>query len=173
MRLTPGKFYKGRSQEKTRLQQLKVFLPRSPFVQAGSVLTFRATCSAPGHGLGVLVFSTSGVHRLFATKSVCSETSKQNGRVAKRFDEFVIAENRSAQVRKRSPTRSPTLEPTPQRAQMESFRSRREGQRPRQCEGQRRLCRNLDLLVPGQCASHQTSSSTHQCANPRSFSSTG
>ncbi|SRR6266436_5340284 len=76
---SPDKFYRGRSQEKTRLQRLKFFLLRSPLVQAGSVLTFRATCSAPGHGPGVLVFSTSGVHRLFATKPVSSETSKQNG----------------------------------------------------------------------------------------------
>jgi hypothetical protein len=42
-----GKFYKGRSQEKTPLQWLDIFLLRSPRNGAGSVLNFRAMCLLP------------------------------------------------------------------------------------------------------------------------------
>ena len=74
---TPDKFYKGRSQEKTPLQRLAVFLFRSPLDCAGSVLTTRTRCSVTGQcGPAVGVFSTTGFHRLFATKPVSSETSK-------------------------------------------------------------------------------------------------
>jgi len=45
----PDKFYKGRSQEKTRLQQLKLFLLRSPIDGVRSVLTGRTMCSVAGH----------------------------------------------------------------------------------------------------------------------------
>src|SRR5258708_3004753 len=73
----PGKFYKGRSQEKTPLQRLEFFLLRSPPNEAGSVLIFRARCSVSELGSpAVWVFSVSGFHRLFATKPVSSETSK-------------------------------------------------------------------------------------------------
>ena len=75
--LVPGKFYKGRSQEKTLLRWLEFFLLLSPRDGAGSVLTFRARCLVAGHGgPAVWVFSTSGFHCLFATKPVSSETSK-------------------------------------------------------------------------------------------------
>jgi hypothetical protein len=71
------KFYKGRSPEKTPLQQLEFFLLRSPLNEAGSVLAFRAICSvAELRGPAVWGFSTSGFHRLLATKPVSSETSK-------------------------------------------------------------------------------------------------
>jgi hypothetical protein len=73
----PGKFYKGRSQEKTLLRWLELFSLRSPLDEAGSVLSARTRCSVAGRGGPVVwVFSTSGFHRLFATKPVCSETSK-------------------------------------------------------------------------------------------------
>src|SRR4030095_16694743 len=40
-------------------------------------------CSVPGHGPGILVFSTSGFHCLFARKPVSSETNKaERGQVA-------------------------------------------------------------------------------------------
>jgi hypothetical protein len=75
--LTPDKFYKGRSQEKTHLLELEIFLLRSPCDRARSVLTYRAMCSVAGHfGPAMWVFSTSGFHRFFATKPVSSETSK-------------------------------------------------------------------------------------------------
>jgi hypothetical protein len=73
----PGKFYKGRSQEKTLPLRLEFFLFRSPRNGAGSVLTARTKCSVAGHvGPALWVFSTSGFHRFFATKPVSSETSK-------------------------------------------------------------------------------------------------
>src|SRR5271156_4983733 len=73
----PGKFYKGRSQEKTLLLRLEFFLLLSPYDRARSVLTYRAMCSVAGHcAPAVWVFSTSGFHRFLATKPVCSETSK-------------------------------------------------------------------------------------------------
>src|SRR5271168_5023799 len=72
-----GKFYKGRSQEKTLLRRLEFFLLLSPLDRAGSVLTARTKCSVAGHyGPALWVFSTSGFHRFLATKPVCSETSK-------------------------------------------------------------------------------------------------
>jgi len=78
--LTPDKFYKRGSQEKTLLQQLEFFLLLSPLDRARFVLTYRAMCSVAGQGDPVdWVFSTSGFHRFFATKPVSSETSKQNG----------------------------------------------------------------------------------------------
>jgi hypothetical protein len=43
-----GKFYKGRSQEKTHLQRLEFFLLLSPLDRAGFVLTYRAMCSVAG-----------------------------------------------------------------------------------------------------------------------------
>jgi hypothetical protein len=80
-RPTPGKFYKGRSQEKTPRQRLAVFLLRSPLDGAGSVLTTRTRCSVAGQcGPAVGVFSTSGFHRFFATKPISSETSKAERR---------------------------------------------------------------------------------------------
>src|SRR5467141_4120911 len=78
--LGPAKFYKGRSQEKTRLLRLEFFLLRSPLDRARSVLTYRAMCSVVGQCDPVVwVFATSGFHRFFATKPVNSETNKQNG----------------------------------------------------------------------------------------------
>jgi hypothetical protein len=74
---TPGKFYKGRSQEKTLLHRPEFFLLRSPRDGAGSVLNFRVTCSVAGHvGPAIWFFPVSGFHRFFATKPVSSETSK-------------------------------------------------------------------------------------------------
>ncbi|MGA8221336.1 MAG: hypothetical protein WB780_06735, partial [Candidatus Acidiferrales bacterium] len=43
-RLSPGKFYKGRSQEKTPLRWLKVFSLLSPLNGARAVLTARTRC---------------------------------------------------------------------------------------------------------------------------------
>src|SRR6267143_6442819 len=77
----PDKFYKGRSQEKTHPLRLEFFLLRSPLDRARSALLFRAMCSVAGPcDPVVLVFSTSGFHRLFATKPVSSETSKAERR---------------------------------------------------------------------------------------------
>ncbi|MGC2356819.1 MAG: hypothetical protein WA491_12215, partial [Candidatus Acidiferrum sp.] len=79
--LNPDEFYKGRSQEKTPLRWLELFLLLSPLDGAGSVLTARTRCSVAGHGgPAVGVFSTSGFHCLFATKPVSSETSKAERR---------------------------------------------------------------------------------------------
>ena len=76
-RPTPGKFYKGRSQEKTQLRRPEIFLLLSPLDRARSVLTYRAMCSVAGQCDPVVgVFSTSGFHRFLATKPVSSETSK-------------------------------------------------------------------------------------------------
>ena len=76
----PEKFYKGGSQEKTRLRRPEFFLLPSPLNRARSVLNFRAMDSAAGYSdPAVWVFSTSGFHQLFATKPVRSETSKQYG----------------------------------------------------------------------------------------------
>jgi hypothetical protein len=73
----PGKFYKGRTQEKTPLPRLEFFLLRSPPDRARSVLTARTKCSVAGHyGPAVRVFSTSGFHRFLATKPISSETNK-------------------------------------------------------------------------------------------------
>ena len=75
------KFYKRRSQEKTHLLRLEFFLLRSPLDRARSVLTYRAMCSVAGPCDPVdWVSSTSGFHRLFATKPVSSETSKAERR---------------------------------------------------------------------------------------------
>jgi hypothetical protein len=72
-----GKFYKGRSQEKTPLLRLEFFLLLSPLDRARSVLTYRAMCSVGGQcGPVVWVFSISGFHRFLATKPVSSETNK-------------------------------------------------------------------------------------------------
>jgi hypothetical protein len=77
----PGKFYKGRSQEKTHLLRLNFFLLLSPLDRARSVLTFRAMCSVAGHsGPAVWVSAASGFHCLFATKPFSSETSKAEPR---------------------------------------------------------------------------------------------
>ena len=71
------KFYKGGSQEKIHLPRPECFLFPSPHVRARSVLNFRAMDSGAGHGgPAVCVFSTSGFHRLFATRPFSSETSK-------------------------------------------------------------------------------------------------
>jgi hypothetical protein len=73
-------FYKGGSQEKTHVLRPEFFLFPSPHERARSVLNFRAMDSGAGYcGPAVWVFSTSGFHRLFATKPVRSETSKQYG----------------------------------------------------------------------------------------------
>jgi hypothetical protein len=77
----PGKFYKGRSQEKKLLLRLEFFLLRSPLERTRSVLTCRGMSSVSGRcGPAVWVFSTSGFHRLFATKPISSETSKAEQR---------------------------------------------------------------------------------------------
>ena len=77
--LTPGKFYKRGSQEKTLLRWLDVFLLFSPRDGAGSVLTARTRCSVAGRcGPAIWGSSSSGFHRFFATKPVSSETCKQN-----------------------------------------------------------------------------------------------
>src|SRR5580698_1543300 len=74
---SPDSFYKGRSQEKTLLPRLEVFLLLSPYDRARVVRTYRPMCSVAGHcAPAVWVFSTSGFHRFLATKPVCSETSK-------------------------------------------------------------------------------------------------
>ena len=76
-RSAPDLFYKGRSQEKTHLLRLKVFLLLSPLERARSVLTYRTICSVAGQCAPLVwVFSTSGVHRFLATKPVSSETNK-------------------------------------------------------------------------------------------------
>jgi hypothetical protein len=76
-KLSPGKFYKKESQEKTPPQRLEFFLLRSPLDGAGSVLNCHTRRSVAGHfDAAVWVFSTSGFHCLFATKPVSSETSK-------------------------------------------------------------------------------------------------
>jgi len=78
---TPDWFYKGRSQEKTHLQRLEFLLLRSPLDGARSVLTYRTRCSVAGQCDPVdWVFSTSGFHRLLATKPVSSETSEAERR---------------------------------------------------------------------------------------------
>src|ERR1700756_5226629 len=46
--VSPDKFYKRRSQEKTLLRRLEVFLLRSPHDGAGSLLTVRTMCSVAG-----------------------------------------------------------------------------------------------------------------------------
>src|SRR5580698_6155168 len=46
---TPDLFYKGRSQEKTLLPRLEVFLLLSPYDRARVVLTYRPMCSVAGH----------------------------------------------------------------------------------------------------------------------------
>ncbi len=73
----PEEFYKGGSQEKTHVLRPEFFLLPSPHDRARSVLNCRAMDSGAGHcGPVVWIFSTSGFHRLFATKPVSSETSK-------------------------------------------------------------------------------------------------
>ena len=70
------KFYKGRSQEKTHLARLEFFLLLSPLDRARFVLTYRTMCSVAGQcAPAVWVFTTSGFHRLFATKPVSCKTS--------------------------------------------------------------------------------------------------
>ena len=76
-RITPDKFYKGGSQEKTLLLRPEFFLLPSPPDRARSALSGRAMDSGAGYcGPAVWIFSPSGFHRLFATKPVSSETSK-------------------------------------------------------------------------------------------------
>src|ERR1700730_15209061 len=71
------KLYKGGSQEKTQLLQPEFFLLPSPHDRASSVLNFRAMDSGAANcEPAVWIFSTSGFHRLFATKPFSSETSK-------------------------------------------------------------------------------------------------
>src|ERR1700732_1060256 len=71
------KFYKRGSQEETPVLRPEFFLLPSPHDRARSVLNCRAMDSGARHcGPAVWVFSTSGFHRLFATKPVSSETSK-------------------------------------------------------------------------------------------------
>jgi hypothetical protein len=68
--LSPDKFYKGRSQEKTHLLRLEFLLLRSPLDGAGSVLTARAKCSVAGQLDPVVwVFSTSGFHRFLGDEA--------------------------------------------------------------------------------------------------------
>src|SRR5450755_5154339 len=75
--ISPDKFYKRRSQEKTHLRRLEFFLLRSPLDGARSVLTCRAICSVAGQGApAVWVFTTSGFHRVWATKPSSSETNQ-------------------------------------------------------------------------------------------------
>src|ERR1700676_3834773 len=74
---SPDKFYKGGSQEKIHPLRLEFFLLPSPRDRARSVLNGRAMDSGAGHcDPAVWIFSTSGFHRLFATKPFSSETSK-------------------------------------------------------------------------------------------------
>jgi hypothetical protein len=81
VRIGPEKFYKGRSQEKKRPLRLEFFLLHSPTDQARSVLIFRAMCSVAGRVRpAVWDSSTSGFHRLSATKPVSSGTSKAERR---------------------------------------------------------------------------------------------
>src|SRR5271165_4990713 len=58
------------------------------------------------------------------------------------------------------------------RNEAKSFASRRERQGRSQCEAERRLGRNFNLLVSGECPAHQTSSRAHESANSRSLTST-
>jgi hypothetical protein len=75
------KVYKGGSQEKTHLLRPEFLLLPSPRDQARSVLIYCAMHSGAGHrSPAVWVFSTSGFHRLLATKPVSSETSKAERR---------------------------------------------------------------------------------------------
>src|SRR5271169_5579563 len=75
--ISSGKFYKGRSQEKTPLRRPDFSLLLSPGDEAGSVLTARTRCSVAGYFVPAIWGSpTSGFHRFFATKPVSSETSK-------------------------------------------------------------------------------------------------
>jgi len=79
--LSPDLFYKGRSQEKKRPRRLQFFLLRSPTEQARSVLISRTMCSVAGRMRpAIWDSSTSGFHRLSATKPVGSETSKAERR---------------------------------------------------------------------------------------------
>jgi hypothetical protein len=73
---TPDLFYKGRSQEKTHLLRLQVFLLLSPLERARSVLIYPCHVLAEHCAPVVWVFSTSGFHRFLATKPVSSETNK-------------------------------------------------------------------------------------------------
>jgi hypothetical protein len=75
--ITSGLLYKRGSQEKISLRRLDFFLLHSPLDRARSVLTRRAMSSVAGYYTpAVWISSTSGFHRLFATKPVSSETSK-------------------------------------------------------------------------------------------------
>ena len=77
VRISTEKFYKGGSQEKTHVLRPEFFLLPSPCDRARSVLNGRAMDSGARHcDPAVWIFSTSGFHRLFATKPVSSETSK-------------------------------------------------------------------------------------------------
>src|ERR1035437_7161380 len=76
-RIRHDKFYKGGSQEKTHVLRPEFFLLPSPHDRARSVPGRRAMDSGCGHcDPAVWIFSTSGFHRLFATKPFSSETSK-------------------------------------------------------------------------------------------------
>jgi hypothetical protein len=77
---SPGKFYKGGSQEKTHLLWPEFFLLPSTHDRARSVRNFRAMDSGARHcGPAIWIFSTSGFHRLFATKPSVLKPAKQNG----------------------------------------------------------------------------------------------
>ena len=79
--LSPDLFYKGRSQEKKRPLRLEISLLHSPIDQARSVPISRAMCSVAGRVRpAIWDSSTSGFHRLSATKPVGSETSKAERR---------------------------------------------------------------------------------------------
>ena len=77
--LSPDKFYK-RSQEKNTSPVAGFFLAVQPAPSSRIVLAFRSLISGRYESpVALLVFSTSGFHRLLATKPVCSETNKQRG----------------------------------------------------------------------------------------------
>ncbi len=79
--LTPDKFYKRGSQEKTHLHRPEFFLLLSPLDRARFVLTYRTMCSVSRPcDPAVWVFTVSGFHRFFATKPFSSETSKAERR---------------------------------------------------------------------------------------------
>src|SRR6516165_5110879 len=72
----PGKFYKSRSQEKNLSHGRNFSCFAAHLIERDLFLTGRTMCSVVGYsGPAVWVFSTSGFHRLFATKPVSSETN--------------------------------------------------------------------------------------------------
>ena len=78
--LGPGKFYKGRSQEKTHPLRPEFFLLLSPLDRARSVLTYRAMCSVAGNLTPWFGFSLLAVFIASWRRSLSvPKPTKQNG----------------------------------------------------------------------------------------------